>query len=166
MEHRIREINPQSDIEVGQVAARMRLTLQEVLGEVRGREMYTMDWLIQRVRFHMNSSKCVGQVFLSENDEGFVTGHTIVRLEPDDIGKQIGLFSTIYVEGAFRGKGIAQSLIRRGESWMLEKGMDEAATYTAEDNLPLHRLYSKLGYHQLPVGNGFVKLSKSLTIIG
>ncbi len=76
--NRIRAIDPQSPAEVELVASRMRQTLVEVLGEEVGGNMYTMDWLIQRVLWHLDPNQCVGQVFLSEDSEGHITGHTKV----------------------------------------------------------------------------------------
>lgn len=160
MPHRIREINPSDNAEIELVAARMRLTLQEVLGEERGREMYTMDWLIRRVRFHLDG-ECVGQVFVAEEEDGHIAGHTNVRLEAED-GPEIGLFSTIYVEPESRKLGIAKSLIARGEAWFLERNMDEAVTYTDEGNQKLHNLFISLGYNLTPMENQFVALSKRL----
>lgn len=63
----------------------MRQTL-EVLGEEKGGNMYRMDWPIQRVLWHVDPSQCVGQVFLSEDRDGRITGHTIVRIERDHDG--------------------------------------------------------------------------------
>lgn len=159
---RIREIDPHSPAEVEIVAARMRETLVEVLGEETGRSMYTMDWLIQRVRWHLDPNASTGAVFLSENGEGQVTGHTIVRIDADEAGKTIGLFSTTFVEPGSRNRGVARGLLARGERWMIERGMTEAVTYTDQDNAKLQKLYIGAGYALSAAPKGFVKLSKPL----
>jgi 8-oxo-dGTP pyrophosphatase MutT (NUDIX family)/ribosomal protein S18 acetylase RimI-like enzyme len=142
----IREINPKSQQEIELVAKRMRLTLVDVLGEEEGGSMYTMEWLVDRVIFHLDSKKSNAQIFLSENPERQITGQCIVRIERDEGGNQFGLFSTTYVDPAFRKKGFANALLLRGEQWMLEHELLEAITYTSESNAKLIRLYEKHGY--------------------
>ena len=159
---RIREINQEAPAEIQLVAERMRRTLIEVLGEEAGGNMYTMDWLIQRVRFHLDSQQSTGRVFVSEGADGRITGHTIVRLEPDEVEGQIGLFSTTYVEPESRRFGIAAELLKTGENWMREQGMKKAVTYTDVDNAALQKLYLEQGYELSEMPNNFVALSKRL----
>ena len=78
---KIREIDPNSDAEIHLVAQRMRQTLVEVLGEEKGGEMYTMDWLIERVRWHLNFKNTDGRVFLSVSQGGEIIGHAIARIK-------------------------------------------------------------------------------------
>jgi hypothetical protein len=160
--HRIRAIDPQSPAEVELVASRMRETLVEVLGEKVGGNMYTMDWLIQRVLWHLDPNQCVGQVFLSEDSEGHITGHTIVRIQLDEAGKEIGLFSTFFVEPGSRNQTIATSFVVHGEKWMMDHGMTTAVTYTAESNDKLKNLLVSLGYQIVAAQNEMIALSKSL----
>jgi hypothetical protein len=160
--YRIRAINPQSRAEVELVASRMRQTLVEVLGEEVGGNMYTMDWLIQRVLWHLDPNQCVGQVFLSEDSEGHITGHTIVRIQLDETGKKIGLFSTFFVEPGSRNQAVATSFVVHGEKWMLDHGMTTAMTYTAESNDRLKNLLISLGYRAGVAQNQMIALSKSL----
>src|SRR4029079_19118147 len=100
-------IDPNSKGEIELVAARMRQTLVEVLGEETGGSMYSMEWLIDRVKFHLDPAKCVGVVYVAEDESGIV-GHTIVRLEDDDKFGAIGLFSTTYVIPDARRQGFAE----------------------------------------------------------
>jgi len=160
--HRIRAIDPQSRAEVELVASRMRQTLVEVLGEEVGGNMCTMDWLIQRVLWHLDPNQCVGQVFLSEDSEGHITGHTIVRLELDQGGNEIGLFSTFFVEPGSRNQAVATSFVVHGEKWMVDHGMITAVTYTAETNDRLKNLLIRLGYQAVAASNQMITLSKSL----
>jgi len=164
--HHIRAIDPQSRAEVELVASRMRQTLVEVLGEQVGGNMYTMDWLIQRVLWHLDPNQCVGQVFLSEDSEGRITGHTIVRVERDQAGEQIGLFSTFFVEPGSRNQAIATSFVVHGEKGMVDHGMHTAMTYTAESNDRLKNLLVSLGYQAVTVQNQMIALSKSLIDVG
>ena len=159
---RIRDIDSSSQEEIHLVAERMRQTLIEVLGEEVGGNMYPMDWLVQRVQFHLDPQQCTGRVFVSEDAEGHITGHTIVRLEPDEAEGQIGLFSTTYIEPTSRRLGVAAELLRTGENWMREQGMKKAVTYTDVDNTPLQELYLGQGYKLSEMPNNFVALSKQL----
>lgn len=158
----IRPINPDSTDEITLVAARMRQTLCEVLGVARGESMYSMAWLIGRMRWHLDPDSVIGQVFLAENAAGDIVGHTIVRLEPVESDGTIGLFSTTYVAPDARRQGVAARLLRQGEQWMRDHGMAQAVTYTDQDNVKLQTLYRRHGYRMTPMPDAFVKLSKPL----
>lgn len=157
----IREIDRNSPREIQLVAQRMRETLVEVLGEEVGGEMYTMEWLIDRVMFHLDPTRCNGAVFVSE-DSGEISGHTIVRVEQDEAFGEIGLFSTTYVIPAARRQGVAALLLARGEQWMRSQGTTRAVTYTDADNTPLQELYQSHGYKMIDMPKNFVALSKRL----
>jgi len=158
----IREIDPTSLSEVTLIAERMRETLVEVLGAQEGQDMYTIKWLIERVKWHLNPDEVIGQVFVAENAAGEVVGHTIVRIDDDGEGQAIGLFSTTFVDPASRNLGTASALLARGERWMIEQGMREALTYTEEGNIKLQKLYLGHGYTMSPMPKRFVKLAKPL----
>jgi len=143
---KIRPIKPDSTNEIELIAKRMRETLVEVLGEEEGGSMYTMGWLKQRVMFHLDPKQSTAQVFVAENNETQILGHTIVRIDKDDAGKSIGLFSTTFVAPEFRRQAVATSLLSHGEEWMRGQGMTEAATYTSDSNTKLINLYVDHGY--------------------
>ena len=148
---RIRPLTADDDAELHLVASRMRDTLVEVLGEARGGAMYTMAWLIDRVRWHLNPALCRGQVLVVEDPRGEIVGHTIVRVEPeeddgDSGGALFGLISTTYVVPERRRAGLAEALLGAGEAWLLLNGATRLATNTDETNWPLIRLYEKAGY--------------------
>ncbi len=160
-DHRIRRLDPEASREITLVATRMRQTLVEVLGEERGVAMYSMEWLEDRVRFHLDASRSEGAVFLAETDEEIV-GHTITRVERDDGGAPFGLFSTTYVVPPHRGRGVASALLRRGEAWMRERRLAYAATDTSDTNVKLIALYEKHGYAIALRAGEMVRLQKSL----
>ncbi len=159
---RIRVLDPGAADEVALVATRMRDTLIEVLGDETGRAMYTMDWLVARVLWHLDASRCTGQVFLAERADGRVAGHTIVRIELDERGQRFGLFATTYVAPASRKAGLAIALLAHGEAWMRAHGLTEAATFTDTFNTKLQKLYIGRGYVMSDAGGGFVRLAKGL----
>jgi GNAT superfamily N-acetyltransferase len=158
----VRPLDPQSTSEVELVARRMRDTLEEVLDPETGRNMYTMEWLVQRVLWHLDPVNCRGAVFVAEDHDGRVAGHTIVRVEHEEGGPTLGLFSTTYVAPEFRRRGIADRLLDRGEAWMIEQGMTLAATYTDRNNRKLIRLYERRGYKKMDMPGDFVRLSRPL----
>ena len=158
----IRPIHVATDDEIKLVAARMRTTLVEVLDEERARGMYTMDWLVERVRSHLDGGKYTGQVFVAEAGPENIVGHTIVRVDEDEAGATTGLFSTFYVVPSARHSGVASRLLKRGEEWMLEQGLSRARTYTHEDNPGLQHLCMAHGYSMKPIPEQFVVLEKAL----
>ena len=164
----IREIDPASVDEVYWVARGMRQTLIEVEGEAVGTALYTMDWLIQRVRWHLDPHECIGKVYLAEDRHGRILGHTIVRIEFEDDGRKYGLFSTTYVDPAARRRTVASDLLAHGEVWMRSHDLPTAATWTSAANKKLINLYHKHGYeitahytHDV-TGTPMVKLGKML----
>ena len=165
----IRDINAASNAEITLVAQRMRQTLIEVEGEQVGTALYTMDWLIERVRWHLDPAQCTARIFLAENGDGFIVGHTIVRIEHDDAGKLFGLFSTTYVEPTSRRLGIATDLLAQGEAWMRAQQLTESATWTSSTNKKLIKLYEGYGYAITERGDNdltgtpMVRLSKRLS---
>lgn len=158
----IREIDPDSPDEIELVATRMRRTLIDVLGAERGSALYTLDWLRARVRWHLDPVQTTAKVFLSEDSEGHVTGHTIVRVEVEGGEEPFGIFSTIYVEPAFRRQGIATALLLRGEQWLREQGLARAVTNTAETNQRLIDLFARHGYAIQLAESEMVQLGKAL----
>lgn len=144
--HLVRPIEPSSPEEIALVAARMKLTLVEVLGEGQGAALYSDAWLEDRVREHLDPARLDGQVFVSVSVTGALTGHTIVRVEHDEAGRAFGVFSTTYVEPGSRRGGVADALVLRGEEWMRERGVTAAQTWTSETNDPLLALFRKHGY--------------------
>lgn len=171
----IRAINPDSEDEINLVAQRMRDTLIEVEGEQAGTALYSIEWLRQRVRFHLDPAQALAKVYLALQDDQAgalplpqpVIGHTIVRQEFDAAGQPFGLFSTTYVLPLARRSGVAHQLLLQGETWMREQGLPAAATWTSQTNLKLIRLYARHGYVQVEqgehqeTGTMMVKLAKS-----
>lgn len=159
--HIIRDIDASNEPEIELVARRMRLTLQEVVGPEEGEAMYTMDWLIQRVKFHLEPANCIGRVLLAEALGGEIVAHCILRIEADDEG-EFGLFSTFYVEPNSRRRGLAERFVAEGEAWFRQHGLTQFRTYTAETNVPLHRLMERHGYAITFRKNAMVAFVKSL----
>lgn len=155
----IREIDPQSEFEIDLVAERMRQTLVEVLGEDRGGSMYSMDWLKNRVLWHLDPLSTNGKVFLSVNQQGEITGHAIARI---DHGTSFGHFSTIFVEPTSRRHGVASCLVEHVEKWFTERGMPKIVYNTAENHVAIINLFKSHGYNITHSESEMLQLSKTL----
>jgi GNAT superfamily N-acetyltransferase len=160
---KIRTIRAAETDTIALVAARMRLTLMDVVGEEEGAAMYSLEWLVDRVHFHLDPARSTGAVFVAEDDVGAILGHTIVRVEAEETGGQVGLFSTTYVDPASRRLGVAEQLLEAGEEWMRGQGLSAAMTHTSAKNEKLIRLYQKRGYRIVAESPPFVRLWRPLT---
>ena len=158
----IRPLDPNDDDEIALVADRMRQTLVEVLGDARGGAMYTQDWLVQRVRWHLEPDRRPAAVFVAEAPSGRIDGHTIVRTERDEDGAPFGLFSTTYVAPDARRAGVADALLDRGEAWMIAQGLARSATATDANNDKLIALFRKRGYEIRLRQGDMIQLSRAL----
>lgn len=157
----IRAIDAASEDEVATVARGMRATLVEVLGPERGEAMYTLDWLQDRVRHHLDPDRCTGAVLVAVGAGGGLVGHTIVRVDEEE-GSPVGLMSTTWVVPTERRQGLASRLLAAGEDWMRDRGMTVAVTWTHPGNAGLIALYRRRGYTLQEVDDDFVRLSRSL----
>ncbi len=151
----IRPLDPASSAEIALVAERMRATLQQVLDPELGASMYSLEWLQDRVRQHLDPA--LGQVFLAL-EGGRILGHTIVRLEPEH-----GLFSTTWVQPEARRAGVAALLLDHGEHWLMAMGADTLATNTSSTNTPLLRLYEGRGYRVTTRAQDMVQLTRPVS---
>lgn len=144
----IREIDANSDDEIALVAQRMRDTLIEVEGQETGVALYTLEWLRDRVRWHLDPANSLAIVLLAVDAGDRIIGHTIVRRETGEDGKNFGLVSTTYVIPGARRSGVAQQLLTAGEQWMRQHAIPLAATWTSSTNTRLIGLYARNGYRQ------------------
>jgi ribosomal protein S18 acetylase RimI-like enzyme len=169
---RIRAARASSDREIDLIASRMRLTLIEVLGEEAGTAMYSMDWLRDRVRFHLDPQRSTAAVLLAESDASEILGQSIVRIEParqqgaEPRADEYGLMSTIYVVPEARRMGVAERLVEQVEAWIRERGLDRAATNTGKHNQKLICLFEKRGYEVTLRTEDMVQLSRKISTGG
>jgi GNAT superfamily N-acetyltransferase len=141
----IRPIDAANGREIALVADRMRATLVEVIGE-KGHNMYTSEWLRDRVRWHLGGNHCIGRVLLAIDSTGAIIGHIIARVEDASARAPVGLVSTIYVCPPFRRRGVARALLDAIEAWLMEQRVAALATDTSETNRPLIELFVQRGY--------------------
>lgn len=168
--HHLRPLDPASSAEFDWVALGMHLTLVEVAGE-EGRLEYPLTYMQARLASFLDPAQHTAQVFLAleevaQGGPSVIAGHTILRIDAHPSGARFGLFSTTYVHPDARRLGLADRLLARGEAWIREQGLDEAATWTSSTNTKLIRLYQKHRYAITDGGqNGsswMVRLTRSL----
>lgn len=157
----IRPLNRTDEVEIEVVAQRMRATLIEVLGEQDGRALYTMDWLRERVREHLDPKRYEAEVFLAEQ-AGVLQGQAIVRRDTSPEGGAIGLMATIYVLPEHRRAGIATALVEAVEQWIVDRKLRLAATNTGVQNERLIRLFEARGYAITARTDEMVQLTRVL----
>ena len=138
---KLREIDPQNDAEIALVAERMNATLIEV----EGKALYKMDWLIQRVRWHLDTAARQARVVLGIDESGAIVGHTIFRIELD-ADQKFGLVTTSYVLPTARRQGFAAAFLQEAEDWFRAQHLPLAATWTSSTNKPLIELYARHGF--------------------
>ena len=159
----IRELDPASGDEIALVAARMRQTLVEVLGEQKGTALYSMEWLVERVRWHLDAEQTTAKVYLIEESDGRISAHAIARIERDEGGRAYGYFSTVFVEPEARKQGRASTLIRHVETWLTRMGMPKVTYNTAADHQKLIGLFEQHGYRITHRTEAMVQLTKELS---
>lgn len=140
-----KRLNSSDRHEIARTAARMRMTLAEVVGPT-GRRMYTANWLLNRVRFHLDEpGRAVWLAFDTNLDKS--AGHLIARIEECEDGSgHIARISTIYVARSSRQKGVAAALFTRFEAWADHQNATMLATNTAENNHHLISMLERRGF--------------------
>lgn len=141
---RLRAITLDETAAIDLVAQRMRATLVEVEGEQAGGGMYSIDWLRDRVRWHLDGRAAA--VVVAQDPAGAIVGHTIYRIETSADGTPFGLVSTTYVVPEARRLGVAQQLLEHAESWFRARGLPQCCTWTSSTNAPLIALYTRNGF--------------------
>lgn len=147
----LREIDPSSEAEIRLVAERMRETLIEVEGLEVGGALYSMEWLEDRVRWHLDPRCTTAQVLLAIDEDERIVGHCIFRIESPDTDPY-GLISTTYVLPSVRRHGWASRFLEQAQRWFLARGLSMSCTYTSSTNTPLISLYRKYGYQLVDQG--------------
>lgn len=150
----VRHLTPGEPEIILQVASRMRSTLVEVLGEERGQSMYSLDWLRDRVLFHIES----GRVLIATSGSELL-GHCMLRVEGE-----LGLYATSYVRPKSRRSGVAQALVSAGEVWFRSQGVRLLATDTALGNTKLIQLFKGHGFVVVHSTEEMLRLQKPLSL--
>lgn len=97
-------------------------------------------------------------IFLSEEDNGEISGQAIVRIEHEN-NYQYSFFSTLYVADEFRRKGIAKKLIEAVLIWSQDNNLKKVTYNTAKNHTPIISLFEKFGFKEVLHTDNMVKLA-------
>lgn len=61
-------------------------------------------------------------------------------------GRQIGYIGTVGVLPEYRGRGVAEALIKQTLAYLANQGIESATLFVEDNNMPARRLYDKLGW--------------------
>lgn len=90
---------------------------------------------------------CIGYIDISIRSE-YVEGAT---------SSPAGYIEGIYIEDAYRKKGIARVLMEKAEAWFLENGCKEVGSDTWDWNKDSQEFHKKLGFKEEDVLVHFIK---------
>lgn len=86
-------------------------------------------------------------------DGGKPVGHVDVALRTDYVegvdSSPVGYLEAIYVDPAYRGKGVARELARLAEAWAAERGCVEMASDAELDNDASLAFHARIGYREV-----------------
>ena len=132
---RLRALDPRAPAELEWVAQGMQATVIEVEGKAIGRSLHSLDWLRERVRWHL-AHPCAAVWLVLDGER--ILGHSIVRAEGQGADRH-GLVVTTYVLPAARRRGIAQQLLDHDEAWMRGQGLTRVAHLDRRQQPPADR---------------------------
>ena len=152
----IRPLQSNSIEEIQLVASRMKLTLIDVMGDQKGSNFYSEEWLLDRVFWHVNLGSNA-EIFLCTDESGNIVAQAIVRKEKES-DREFGYFSTIYVEPASRRKGAAKLLIAKVLEWCHSRNLPKIIYNTATNNTNMIALLQKYEFKIELEAEGMVQL--------
>ena len=132
------------------------MTLIDVMGAEKGSSFYSDDWLLDRVRWHLDLGKNA-EILLCVDDTGNIVGQAIIRKDLENECK-FAYFSTIYVDPFWRRKGAAKLLIEEVIEWCRSHNFLKINYNTAADNQNLIELLQKYDFMIELEFEGMVKL--------
>lgn len=101
--------------------------------------------------------QCVEQALVAESD-GRIVGFAALRVAPCVFyDHPHGELTELYVEEAYRQRGIGRALVRLAEQLAQASGVSELFVLTGDANIAARQLYAALGFEE-----GDIALSKAL----
>lgn len=101
------------------------------------------------------------QAYLLCSDDGRAVGFANVALRRDYVEgadtSPVGYLEAIYVDPAYRGRGIARELARRAEAWARERGCVEMGSDAELDNVASQAFHARIGFEEANRNVHFIK---------
>ncbi|MFJ9690625.1 GNAT family N-acetyltransferase [Kitasatospora sp. NPDC101183] len=79
-----------------------------------------------------------------------------------DLGEGVGEVKRMYVDGARRGSGVAEGVLRALEAWARERGWQRLRLETGERQTAAVRFYTRCGYERIPNFGAYEGVASSL----
>jgi ribosomal protein S18 acetylase RimI-like enzyme len=90
-------------------------------------------------------------VILVADRAGAIVGYVYAALEPQswkELREPAGFIHDVAVEESNRGTGVAAALVEAAMKWLRAKDAPRVVLWTAEQNAPALRLFSRLGFRR------------------
>jgi ribosomal protein S18 acetylase RimI-like enzyme len=103
------------------------------------------------LRSQLNDEDVV--VFVAEHDQEIV-GYVYAGLEPQswkELREAAGFIHDVVVDPSSQRKGVAELLISASTDWLKERGAPRVMLWTADQNIPAQRLFTKIGFRRTMV---------------
>lgn len=97
-------------------------------------------------QFTEPGAKPEGYLFAVDSRACLEVGTSRARIEIVS-GQPVGYIGTVGVLPAYRGRGIAEALVRQTLAYIAAQGVESATLFVENRNLPARRLYEKMGWH-------------------
>ena len=124
---------------------------------------YEKEALEADLRKILNSSNQT--TFLAKNEHQASIGFINASIRTDYVegsdGSPTGYIEGIYVEPAYRRKGVAKALLKMGEAWMIQQGCTQVGSDAWEHNTASRLFHKNLGFSETEPVIHFIKNLKS-----
>jgi ribosomal protein S18 acetylase RimI-like enzyme len=90
-------------------------------------------------------------VILVAERAGSVVGYVYAGIEPQswkELRETAGFIHDVVVDGSSRRSGVAEKLIEAAIDWVRAQGVPRVVLWTAEQNTPAQRLFTRLGFRR------------------
>ena len=101
-----------------------------------------IDMFVKRLTESAKSEP--GMIRVLESN-GTIAGYIWVGMSEGDFGKY-GFLHQLFIHPDFRGRGLAQLLVKDAEKYLKRKGAKKMEIMVTGTNCPAHKLYKKLKY--------------------
>lgn len=107
----------------------------------------TLESLVEHEWKRLLEATSSGTSFVRVAESSEPAGIVFARVQTDPfMGFQVGVLSWVYVDFAYRGRGVAGSLLEATHAWMDEQDVSGRQVYVTIENEGAVELYRRHGY--------------------